>query len=194
MQSTEGQRDGAIVIVVIAVIFLTISYLSSQFPSQVNNIPFGDKSSGPVIAGISGTAGLNGIFYLPGKARVCDLLEAAGIGNTEAFDENTLNRRLSAGEAVVIESYGRLRIQEMNNENKVALGIPIDINKASLYDLTLINGIGEKTAWQILQFREKSGRFERVEDLMKIHGIKDKKFQKLKGYFCTDDMPQKHEH
>jgi competence protein ComEA len=194
MQSTEGQRDGAIVIVVIAVIFLTISYLSSQFPPQVNNIPFGDKSSGPVIAEIGGTAGFNGIFYLPVKARVCDIVAAAGIGNTEAFDENTLNRRLSTGEAVVIESYGRLRIQQMNNENKVALGIPIDINKASLYDLTLINGIGEETAWQILQFREKSGRFERVEDLMKIHGIKDKKFQKLKGYFCTDDVPQKHEH
>jgi DNA uptake protein ComE-like DNA-binding protein len=146
MQSTEGQRDGAIVIVVIAVIFFAISCLSSQFPSQVNNIPFGDKSSGPVIAEISGTAGLNGIFYVPDKARVCDLLAAAGIGNTEAFDEHTLNRRLSTGEAVVIESYGRLRIQQMNNENKVALGIPIDINKASVDDLMIINGIGEKTA------------------------------------------------
>ena len=56
------------------------------------------------------------------------------------------SERLSTGKTVVIESYGRLRIAEMNNANKLALGIPIDINKATLEDLMLIDGVGEKTA------------------------------------------------
>jgi len=188
MQSTEGQRDGAILIVVIASIFFAISYLFSLFPSQISDIPFGDKSSGPVVVGLTGNEGLNGIFHVPEKARVCDLLGAAGIRNTEAFDENMLNERLSTGKTVVIDSHGRLRIVEMNNADKLALGIPIDINKATIDDLMLINGVGEKTAWRIIQFREESGSFERVEDLMKIHGIKDKKFRKLKRYFCSDDI------
>jgi competence protein ComEA len=188
MQGTERQRDGAIVIVVIASIFFAISYFSSLFPSQIIDIPFGNKSFGPVVVGITGNAGFNGIFYVPEKARVCDLLVAAGIRNLEPFDQEMLSERLSTGKTVVIESYGRLRIAQMNNADKLALGIPIDINKATLEDLMLINGVGEKTAWQIIQFREKSGRFQRVEDLMKIHGIKDKKFQKLRSYFCTDDM------
>jgi competence protein ComEA len=189
MRSTEGQRDGAILIVVIASILFAISYLSSLFPSQISDIPFGDKSSGPVVVGLTGIEGFNGIFHVSEKARVCDLLGAAGIRNSQAFDENMLSERLSTGKAVVIDSYGRLRIVEMNNADKLALGIPIDVNKATLEDLMLINGIGEKTAGRIIQFREKSGRFERVEDLMKVQGIKDKKFQKLKNYFCTDDRP-----
>jgi competence protein ComEA len=188
MQGTERQRDGAIVIVIIVVILFAISYFSSLFPSQISDIPFGNKSFGPVVVGMTGNAGFNGIFYVPEKARVCDLLGAAGIRNPEPFDQKMLSERLSTGKTVVIESYGRLRIVEMNNANKLALGIPIDINKATLEDLMLINGVGEKTAWQIIQFRERSGRYQRVEDLMKIHGIKDKKFQKLRRYFCTDDM------
>ena len=188
MQSTEGQRDGAILIVVIASILFAISYLSSLFPSQISDIPFGDKSSGPAVVGLTGNEGLDGIFHVAEKARVCDLLGAAGIRNTEAFDENMLSERLSTGKTVVIDSSGRLRIVEMNNAYKLTLGIPIDVNKATLEDLMLINGVGEKTAWRIIQFREKLGRFGRVEDLMKIQGIKDKKFQKLKSYLCTDDI------
>ena len=107
--------------VVIAAICFTVSYLSSQFPSHINDIPFGDKSFGPVIVGITGNADPNGIFYVPDKARVCDLLGAAGIRNTEPFDENLLNRRLSTGDAVVIKSHGRLRIEQMFNANKLAL-------------------------------------------------------------------------
>jgi competence protein ComEA len=188
MQSTEGQRDGAIVIVFIASIFFAISYFSSLFPSQISDIPFGDRSSGLVVVGIAGSTGINGIYYVPDKGRVRDLLGAAGSRNTETFDEPVLSERLSTGKTVVIDSYGRLRIVEMNNAEKLALGIPIDINKATLDDLMLVNGIGEKTAWRIIQFKEKSGRFQRVDDLMKIHGIKDKKFQMLKGYFCVDDI------
>lgn len=193
MHSTEGQRDGAIVIIVIVSICFTVSYLTLQFASHVNNIPFGDKSFGPVIVGVTGNAGPNGIFYVPEKARVFDLLGAAGVGNTKPFDGNSLNRRLSTGDVVVINSHAGLVIEQMSNANKLALGIPIDINKATVDDLMLINGIGEKTALRIVQFREKSGRFTRVEDLMNIQGIKDKKFEKLKGYFCTDAVPRRSE-
>ena len=188
IQGTERQHDGAIVIIVIAVIFFAISYSSSLFQSQISDTPFSNKSFGLVVVGITGNTGLNGVFYVPEKARVSDLLKAAGVRNPELFDQKILLEQLSIGKTVVIESSDRLRIVEMNNANKLALGIPIDINKATIEDLMLINGIGEKTAWRIIQFREKSGRYHRVEDLMNIHGIKDKKFQKLRSYFCTDDM------
>jgi competence protein ComEA len=52
----------------------------------------------------------------------------------------------------------------------------------------LIDGIGEQTALQIVQFREKSGRYHKVEDLMKVRGIKEKKFRNLRTYFYADDM------
>ena len=68
------------------------------------------------------------------------------------------------------------------NARKMALNIPININKATLEDLMLIPGIGETTALRIIQFRESAGGFHTLEDLMKIRGIKEKKFEHLKKY------------
>ncbi len=112
---TERQLDGTIVIVVIKSIFLAISYFSSLLPAQISDIPFGDRSFGPVVVGLTGNAGFNGIFYVRKEARVCDLMGAAGIRNSEPFDQKMLSERLSTGKTVIIESHGRLRIVEMNN-------------------------------------------------------------------------------
>jgi competence protein ComEA len=188
MKGTESQRDGAVVIVVIVVIFFAILYSWSSLPSQISDIPFGNKSFGPVIVGITGDRVINGIFHVPERARISELLEAARIGDPEIFNHPMLSKRLSTGKTVVIESSDSIRIAEMNNTTKLALGIPIDINKATVEDIMLIDGIGEKTASRIIQFREKSGRYHKVEDLMKIPGIKEKKFRKLRMYFCTDEM------
>jgi competence protein ComEA len=52
----------------------------------------------------------------------------------------------------------------------------------------MIPGIGEKTAWQIIQLRKKYGGFKNIDDLMAIRGIKEKKITKLKGYFTIDQI------
>lgn len=187
MEGTESQRDGAIVIVVIVVMLFVIQYSFSLFPSQPSDIPFSNKNSGPVIVSITGNMGANGVFYVPDKAKVSDLLGAAGIRNPELFDHKILSKRLSAGKALVIQSYTSVRIEEMNNASKLALGIPININKATIDDLMLVDGIGEKTAAQIIQYRQDWGGYQKVTDLMKVRGIKEKKFRKLKKHFCTDD-------
>ncbi|HYA13087.1 MAG TPA: DUF655 domain-containing protein [Syntrophales bacterium] len=185
---TKRQLDGAIVVIVIAVFIYTEAYTGSLFDAPKYNIPFVDKSYGPMIVAISGDTAFNGIYHISGNARICDLLISAGIDNLEMFDKMILSKRLSTGDMVVIKSGDQLTTAEMNNAPKVALNIPININKATLNDLTLIPGIGEKTAWQIIQFRERSGRFNRLEDMMKIRGIKEKKFTKIKRYLCTNQI------
>ena len=58
----------------------------------------------------------------------------------------------------------------------------IDINKATAVELTAIPGVGSVIAQRIVEFRDKQGRFRRVEDLMKIRGIGEKSFQKIRPY------------
>jgi competence protein ComEA len=59
---------------------------------------------------------------------------------------------------------------------------PIDINRATATELTAIPGVGKVLAQRIVEFREQNGPFRRVEDLLKIKGIGEKSFQKIRAY------------
>ncbi len=59
---------------------------------------------------------------------------------------------------------------------------PIDLNSASVEQLQELPGIGPGTAKAIVRFREKSGPFHRVEDLLAIRGITKRRLEKLRPY------------
>ncbi|MGH9717799.1 MAG: ComEA family DNA-binding protein [Candidatus Acidiferrales bacterium] len=59
---------------------------------------------------------------------------------------------------------------------------PIDLNTATLNQLEELPGVGPVTAKSILDFRVKSGPFKRVEDLLSVHRISEKKLDKLRPY------------
>ena len=56
----------------------------------------------------------------------------------------------------------------------------LDLNKATVAELQTLPGVGSRTAERIVEFREKNGPFKRIEDLMNVSGIGEKKFLKLK--------------
>ena len=62
--------------------------------------------------------------------------------------------------------------------------VKISINYATFEELLQIPGIGESKALKIIDYRNTFGLFQTLEDLMKIQGIKQKTFDKLKEYIC----------
>ncbi len=68
---------------------------------------------------------------------------------------------------------------------------PIDINLASAKELEELPGVGPTTAKAIIQFRTKTGRFHRVEDLLAIRGISETKLEKMRPYITVGPPPQK---
>jgi competence protein ComEA len=57
----------------------------------------------------------------------------------------------------------------------------ININQADAKTLTTLKGIGKDRAVKIIEYREKNGPFEKVEDIMKVKGIGKKIFEKNKN-------------
>ena len=57
----------------------------------------------------------------------------------------------------------------------------ININTASLEELITINGLGEKKALSIIEYR-KEKIFETIEDIMNVSGIGESTFEKIKEY------------
>ena len=56
----------------------------------------------------------------------------------------------------------------------------LNLNTATVAQLEALPGIGKSTAERILEYRDKSGGFKKVEDLMNVRGIGEKSFLKLK--------------
>lgn len=68
-----------------------------------------------------------------------------------------------------------------NNDNNNKL---ININEASVDELMLVTGIGKSKAEKIVEYRNKNGRFEKLEDIMNVSGIGEALFEKIKEYIC----------
>jgi competence ComEA-like helix-hairpin-helix protein len=59
---------------------------------------------------------------------------------------------------------------------------PLDLNTATVEQLQQLPGVGPVTAQAIVDFRTKSGPFRRVEDLLAIRGITDRRLRELRPY------------
>jgi comEA protein len=62
----------------------------------------------------------------------------------------------------------------------------ININTATAEELEVLPRIGPKTAQKIVEFREQHGPFRRVEHLMQIPGISEKKFLEIRPHIRVD--------
>ena len=65
---------------------------------------------------------------------------------------------------------------------KIPPSAPLDLNTATAAQLAQVPGIGASSAKAIVQFRQKSGPLERVEDLLSIRGISARKLEKIRPY------------
>ena len=78
-----------------------------------------------------------------------------------------------------------LTAKQLSGAQRLTLNKPVNINGARKSDLEAIPGIGPKTAEKVIDYRNKHGRFNKIEDIMKVPGIKDKKFEKIKKYLVA---------
>ena len=128
---------------------------------------------------ICGEVNAPGVYELPEGSRIFEAVEAAG-GFTEEASEESLNLAgvISDGMQIVILSEDEAK-RQLEAEEYMASGL-VNINTASKEQLMTLPGIGESRAEDILRYREESGGFETIEDIMKVSGIKDAAFQKIK--------------
>ena len=61
-----------------------------------------------------------------------------------------------------------------------ALLLALNLNTASTRELEALPGIGPALAKKIVEFREKKGGFKRIEELLAVPGISEKRWRVLK--------------
>lgn len=144
---------------------------------------------------VCGKVNSPGVYELPEGTRVYKAIEAAGGATEEAALEN-LNL------ADVVSDKSRIYIPGINEEYNIndnsssvvtdntassnSAGSCVNINVASKNELMTLPGIGEAKALAIISYRETQGKFTCIEDVMKVSGIKNAAYEKIKDYISVN--------
>ena len=65
----------------------------------------------------------------------------------------------------------------------------VNINTASLDELTSLPGIGRVKAESIIKYRDEKGSFAKVEDLGNVYGIGEKTVARIKNDITVSEAP-----
>lgn len=65
----------------------------------------------------------------------------------------------------------------------------VNLNTATKAQLIALPEIGDVMAERILQYRETSGPFSRIEDVLVIQGMSEKRFRKIEKFLCAESTP-----
>lgn len=71
-----------------------------------------------------------------------------------------------------------------NNNSSVSSSL-ININLASIEELTTLPGIGESKAQNIINYREENGYFKTIDEIKNVNGIGEATFDQLKKYITV---------
>jgi len=71
-------------------------------------------------------------------------------------------------------------VSVMAEKSRAVPSEKINLNSATAEQLQSIPGIGPTTAKSILEYRAKVGKFNKIEEIINVKGIGEKKFQKIK--------------
>lgn len=125
-----------------------------------------------------------GVYELRAGSRVYEAVEAAG-GMTESAADTYLNQaqKLEDGQQIQVLSKEEAERESSSEGSQGSQGPDdgkVNLNTASREELMTLNGIGEAKAEAILRYREEKGKFQSVEEVKQVEGIKDGVYHKIK--------------
>ena len=156
----------AILLVAITVIGGRVAW-SRYSPSQLIEIsmPPGQELSDRIYIG--GAVNNPGFYPLPSGDSVESLIQAAG--------GTTSNASLSELKLYILETGEEQEPQK------------VDINRAEVWLLKALPGIGETLAQRIVDYRQQNGPFRNTDELLKVDGIGTTTYEQIKHLITVAD-------
>jgi len=75
-------------------------------------------------------------------------------------------------------------------DSKPAPTARVNVNTATVEQLTALPGVGPALAARIVEHRQKSGAFRSTQEVMSVKGIGEKNFAKIEAWLSVGDAPK----
>lgn len=150
------------------------SLMDTNMTDVSQNVTTMSENAQMLYVHVCGAVAAPGVYRMEPGSRRYEAIEKAG-GLTDEADETCLNmaEQISDGEQIRV-----LTRDEMMTMSRTS-GL-VNINTATVSELTTVSGIGESRAQAIISYRETNGSFGCIEDIKKVDGIKDGLYAKIK--------------
>lgn len=150
-----------------------------------------------IVVYIAGAIKNEGVYELEENSRITDIIEKAG-GLTDDANINNINLAYILQDGVKvyipkdndkneIKDETNIYVSKENGESNIDNGTSVEtknskinINTATQTELETLPGIGPSTATKIINYRKENGKFNSIEELKKVSGIGDSKYNKIK--------------
>lgn len=162
---------------------------------ESSSISFDDSNYEACFVYVCGHVVDPGVYEASADSRIFEVIRMAG-GPTEdgCLEALNLADRVYDGQKLYVPSYSEYEecpgeeVSRGSNggEGPVQEGSGrVNINTAGIEALMTLPGIGSSRAEAIIEYRDSHGGFDSIEDIMKVSGIKEGAFQKIKDLICT---------
>lgn len=157
----------------------------------------GTEKGAEITVYVTGAINKPGVVTVKEGARTADAVNACGgLLPTADAEKVSMAQVLKDGQQVrvpekaVPETTAAAKSGSVNpaaksgTSSKAAPSGQVNINTASAEELDTLPGIGPAMAQRIIEFRETEGAFTSIEDIKKVKGIGEAKFEKMKDKIC----------
>lgn len=144
-----------------------------------------EKGASTIVVFVCGAVQNPGVVELPEGSRAADALDAVGGLLADAqTDYVNLAVKLEDAQKLYFPTVEEAEI--LTEEARENAGGLVNINTADKNRLCTLPGIGETRAEAIIAYREKNGDFRSKEDIMKVSGIKQNAYDKLRDHITIE--------
>ena len=151
--------------------------LDGKIPVAADDLSAENESPAVIVVHITGAVLHSGVYEMQEGDRVEDVLQMAGLAENAYADGLNRAALLSDGQKITVPT-NDMEEESFLTENDETVD-KVSINHGTLTQLMRLNGIGETKAQAIIDYRERNGGFQSLEDLKKVKGIGEKTYEGL---------------
>lgn len=175
---------------------------------EKSEIDLDESETTTIKVDVKGAVVKPGVYEFDKIVTVNEAILAAGGVTTKGTTINiNLSRKIK--DEMVIYVFTKTELEKENSKNEIVCEIPkcecetikidcldsdkstqdssnnkndkkVSINRGTIEELDSLDGIGEAKAKAIIEYREKNGDFSKLEDIVKVTGISETIYEKIK--------------